>query len=849
MEHSYSEYKSMSDKTLVELTLLGSGDAYSELVSRHHKAVLNTALSVTRNHYTAEDAAQDAFVTAWTKLNTLADRSCFKAWVCTIARNRARRLAERYREYVPLEEVENLIGEPDGSVEDGFETELLHDAVNRLSDKLKRVVTLFYFDGLSLAEIAARESISVAAVKTRLHNGRKQLRKDMGYMANEYETLPEAVERRLAEIKKWAYKTNRKGFKADYDSLLAELRALPESQSKYRALSDLMLCGLWWLDQSETGDEFIKELEENAYKSENKDVIKFIIRREGWELWGAERVKFIHKTLIPKFKKLGYTDAVGEEWFWLAQQLSYCSGRQAEVREALKKSLEYLPENGLFRAAALSALAGFEAVGESKYAYCSALGVRVEPDGGKLLASFLGFDHGDGHLQDYVAMPFTGFVDSILLDSGLKPGEQYNGSHNGDSITRASGTETVVAGGETYENCVKFTVRSRKFLTESTNWFKEGVGLVASERRDLHGVAGDDRCVTRVELCSCTVKGGNGLFPLAVGNVWSYSVVGTEKGESRNEICVVSEKDGGFNFRRTAYFIKPGDAGDWSSALDECRRGYLTYSDYFERSTVNDVSDSIAKLRSRAKTEWQKLVTEQISANLEDIMKGDNAITPDGGFNVGWARSGYADLFTDKGTVRYIERRLTSVWAPRDWTYSAWLADIFGIIMDRLGCVWNGGWSDDIRFEHDFFDNWMHGIDLKVSGAMHYAGGVCVKAGKFDDCLLVSTRVTGGIRNAGYRLHDADYYFAKGVGLVKVITHCGGFLGDVVYELSEYSGTGEGHFPIDAGQKRVYECVNSHEGYESKITYVFADNDEGKRCVIYNGVGKHARDAEKYDRK
>ena len=52
------------DETLVELTLLGDKTAYEELVLRHQRAVMGTAYKMTGNRYSAEDASQDAFVSA-----------------------------------------------------------------------------------------------------------------------------------------------------------------------------------------------------------------------------------------------------------------------------------------------------------------------------------------------------------------------------------------------------------------------------------------------------------------------------------------------------------------------------------------------------------------------------------------------------------------------------------------------------------------------------------------------------------------------------------------------------------------------------------------------------------------
>ncbi|MCI8386840.1 MAG: hypothetical protein HFE63_00035 [Clostridiales bacterium] len=64
-------YQELNDKNLILLTLAGEQNAYEILVVRYEKLVVSAAYSVTHSKFMAEDAAQDAFVSAWMKLNML----------------------------------------------------------------------------------------------------------------------------------------------------------------------------------------------------------------------------------------------------------------------------------------------------------------------------------------------------------------------------------------------------------------------------------------------------------------------------------------------------------------------------------------------------------------------------------------------------------------------------------------------------------------------------------------------------------------------------------------------------------------------------------------------------------
>ena len=96
-----------TDETLVMLTLAGDQSAFEKLVIRYQNAVIASAVQITHSRFMAEDAAQDAFVTAWMKLNTLKQPDKFCAWVCRIAKNCARNMVTRYRGFIDFDLVEN----------------------------------------------------------------------------------------------------------------------------------------------------------------------------------------------------------------------------------------------------------------------------------------------------------------------------------------------------------------------------------------------------------------------------------------------------------------------------------------------------------------------------------------------------------------------------------------------------------------------------------------------------------------------------------------------------------------------------------------------------------------------
>jgi RNA polymerase sigma-70 factor (ECF subfamily) len=264
-------YKEHQDGALVELTLLGNEKAYEELVIRHEKAVKGTAFKVTGNEYSAEDASQDAFVAAWMHLDSLRDRERFGSWVCSIAKNCARTLNHHYRSCAPdislhiLQDMELTAGDESGllaelsaaGLAEAQRDEDLHAAVDALSEKIREAIHLHYFEGLSVAQIAAKLDVPEGTVKWRLCEGRKQLRKEYGVMEktyNENESLVARVMRQVEALKLWRLKNDKTGFEEEYRAVLTAVESLDESKEKHHALADVLVRGVRWVP-GERNDE------------------------------------------------------------------------------------------------------------------------------------------------------------------------------------------------------------------------------------------------------------------------------------------------------------------------------------------------------------------------------------------------------------------------------------------------------------------------------------------------------------------------------------------------------------------------------------------------------------------
>ena len=182
-ESSYSSHV-MAD-SVIDRARHGDVDAFNSLVLEHQGIVYNVCLRMLGSPAAAEDAAQEAFVSAWRHLGSLRGEQ-FRAWVLRIAANACRDELRR-RSRRPAASLETSMedgmahpADPDLSPEAALLTgELRRDieaALMELPEDQRLVVVLCDVQGLEYEEIARVTRTNIGTVKSRLSRGRGRLR-------------------------------------------------------------------------------------------------------------------------------------------------------------------------------------------------------------------------------------------------------------------------------------------------------------------------------------------------------------------------------------------------------------------------------------------------------------------------------------------------------------------------------------------------------------------------------------------------------------------------------------------------------------------------------------------------
>lgn len=163
------------DSVLVERFLAGESDAFITLYSKYHDKVLGIARGILLDPEEAADAVQEIFTLVYRNLNRFDRRSRFGTWIFRIAVNRSIQEARKNKNHKrAIELSEDLVGAQD--LQETVPDPAINRALAGLQPPDRAILVLFYWEELSLQEIAASIGCGANAAKTRLYRARERFR-------------------------------------------------------------------------------------------------------------------------------------------------------------------------------------------------------------------------------------------------------------------------------------------------------------------------------------------------------------------------------------------------------------------------------------------------------------------------------------------------------------------------------------------------------------------------------------------------------------------------------------------------------------------------------------------------
>ena len=843
-------YYDKDDSTLVQMTLLGDNAAFQELVARYERIVQRTAYHVTGCRFSAEDAAQDTFVSAWMNLSALRESKKFKTWVCSIAKNHARMLQAHYRSTIPnisLDEFENF-DLPDTVETDVFQYSDLHEKIDALNEKIREAVKLHYFSDLSVKEIAKQLSVSEGTVKWRLSEGRKKLREGYGVMEttyNEKESVVVRVMRQVDALKLWMIREDKSGFEAEYKAVLKLIDELPDSKEKSHALADTWMLGAWWIP-GQRNDEVYAKIKKAAIEGHNEEVMQSVAGYEQDKYQGEDRRSFMLDIQIPYFKENGFENALGYTWFWLGCEYQL-SGQYEKAIEAFEETLKIMPPENEYYANAKSAIycatkalkamhrKNFKKVEISttgeKYRFVNGkLYFWTQPGYSVVEPKYVGSEETSG----FSVFWNLASCNNLMIDPEMKVGDVITSELGTGKLTFLSNSEVCSTPAGTFENCHVFEFQGNNWgLTYCKTFICAGVGIVRQEVLRFSA-----RVV--LELSKYHIVGGKGMIPFAPGNRWEYSPATPNPDVLYNQEIFFEVTACGNNsvaISSVAYRDLLEYVDSFEGKIKEAKETY--YIGSYNDGKLVDVRSPLQRAKELAQTKRQKARVQVIEDVMLRILNTDPEFTPDYTEKGFWNNYIYNDISKENGKVvwngtsdEYIEWRCVDILDPK-------CIEKLGVEGKKVLYVFFDSIVNSCRFGF-WSDEWVPGFTAKPQKPLKELvvledDTVITPAGTFKNC----RHICFDLDLTSYSGGKSDCWYAEGIGFVK-FTHRIDDHTMAVYQLTEYTGVGDGYFPVADGLYRKYEPDCIGDGYRASLEYTFVSDEQGT-CLLRNATGVQRR--------
>lgn len=174
----------------INLARAGEERGYGFLYEKTYKSKYYLALQYMKNEEEAEDVLQEAYIKAFSKLDTLENPEAFQGWLGMIVANTAKNMLAKKRPLLFSDlavddegeafeyqiEDDDLEVQPELSYTRQETKELVHELIDSLSEEQRLCILMFHIEGISISEIARTMDCSENTVKSRLNYGRKNLR-------------------------------------------------------------------------------------------------------------------------------------------------------------------------------------------------------------------------------------------------------------------------------------------------------------------------------------------------------------------------------------------------------------------------------------------------------------------------------------------------------------------------------------------------------------------------------------------------------------------------------------------------------------------------------------------------
>ncbi len=171
------EIKNQHITQLIQRCKKSDSSAQMEIYKKYYKAMYNTSFRILKDEFEAEDIMQEAFLTAFTKLDMFKGEVTFGSWLKRIVINKSitqLKKNTKYRE-VKMEVITNRV-EDDAVDYEIIKTTTILEKINQLKENYRLVLTLHFIEGFDYEEISEILNYTNENVRTTVSRAKKKLK-------------------------------------------------------------------------------------------------------------------------------------------------------------------------------------------------------------------------------------------------------------------------------------------------------------------------------------------------------------------------------------------------------------------------------------------------------------------------------------------------------------------------------------------------------------------------------------------------------------------------------------------------------------------------------------------------
>lgn len=161
-------------------------DSFNALFQKYNKQAIRTVYLISGRNDIAEDVVQEAFIKCYKEIKNLKNPQTFQAWFYRLLTRIVWRYCSKEKNHLYTESIDdnnkNTIADNlvlSDIIEKSEIKDFLNEAIDKLSMPLKTTIILYYYNELSIKEISKILGCFQGTVKSRLHNARKLLEKEL----------------------------------------------------------------------------------------------------------------------------------------------------------------------------------------------------------------------------------------------------------------------------------------------------------------------------------------------------------------------------------------------------------------------------------------------------------------------------------------------------------------------------------------------------------------------------------------------------------------------------------------------------------------------------------------------